>query len=171
MQEIANIGEKEYQISKCKIKKGSPLYGNQVIPACRDSIILIFNLYILIFAVVSGCGGIGRRAGFRCLCPSGRGGSTPLIRIVLVFRVAYAACQIAPHKQKTRTYSELISIGPKLVHIHLPRLMLARLSLLAHQLQTVNVPNKPENDWVESTMDTSGREEFHCRTADAFVKG
>ncbi len=29
-----------------------------------------------------GCGGIGRRAGFRCLCPSGRGGSTPLIRIM-----------------------------------------------------------------------------------------
>ena len=27
-----------------------------------------------------GCGGIGRRAGFRCLCPQGRGGSTPLIR-------------------------------------------------------------------------------------------
>ena len=28
-----------------------------------------------------GCGGIGRRAGFRCLWASARGGSTPLIRI------------------------------------------------------------------------------------------
>jgi hypothetical protein len=28
-----------------------------------------------------GCGGIGRRAGFRCLCPSGRGGSSPLSRM------------------------------------------------------------------------------------------
>ena len=28
----------------------------------------------------SGCGGIGRRAGFRSQCPQGRGGSSPLIR-------------------------------------------------------------------------------------------
>ena len=28
-----------------------------------------------------GCGGIGRRARFRSVCPSGRGGSSPLIRI------------------------------------------------------------------------------------------
>ena len=35
-----------------------------------------------------GCGGIGRRAGFRCLCPLGRGGSTPLIRIGLSYRIA-----------------------------------------------------------------------------------
>src|SRR5688500_5735100 len=30
-----------------------------------------------------GCGGIGRRARFRSVCPSGRGGSSPLIRIFL----------------------------------------------------------------------------------------
>src|SRR5688500_14773022 len=30
-----------------------------------------------------GCGGIGRRARFRSVCPSGRGGSSPLIRIVV----------------------------------------------------------------------------------------
>ncbi len=35
-----------------------------------------------------GCGGIGRRAGFRCLWASARGGSTPLIRIGLAYRIA-----------------------------------------------------------------------------------
>jgi hypothetical protein len=59
--EIVNIQRKKikYQNVRCKIKK--------VIPTCRDSTILTSYLYILIFAVVSGCGGTGRRAGFRCL--------------------------------------------------------------------------------------------------------
>src|SRR3954468_17785771 len=31
-------------------------------------------------AAARGCGGIGRRARFRSVCPKGRGGSSPLIR-------------------------------------------------------------------------------------------
>ncbi len=40
-----------------------------------------------------GCGGIGRRAGFRCLWALARGGSTPLIRIkpVAVSQSLYAS--------------------------------------------------------------------------------
>jgi hypothetical protein len=35
----------------------------------------------LVFVSYCGCGGTGRRAGFRCLWALARGGSTPLIRI------------------------------------------------------------------------------------------
>ena len=41
------------------------------------------NLDIRDSETCRGCGGIGRRAGFRCLWASARGGSTPLIRISL----------------------------------------------------------------------------------------
>ena len=72
----------KYQNVKGKIK--------EIIPAWRDSTILIrqmcggliFYLYVLIFALLSGCGGTGRRAGFRCLWAYTRVGSTPIIRIL-----------------------------------------------------------------------------------------
>src|SRR3954454_7335445 len=46
-----------------------------------------------------GCGGIGRRARFRSVCPSGRGGSSPLIRtltrILLLTAAALAAVSLS----------------------------------------------------------------------------
>ncbi len=42
-----------------------------------------------------GCGGTGRRAGFRCLCPSGRGGSTPLSRIGIDGGIARVEVEMA----------------------------------------------------------------------------
>ncbi len=53
--------------------------GFKLISFCAkilDEPVRIFNNLIL----PRGCGGIGRRAGFRCLWASARGGSTPLIR-------------------------------------------------------------------------------------------
>ena len=61
-----------------------------VSPPCSDSarnVIMAFPLdsrplgHLLFSGATNrGCGGIGRRARFRFLCPQGRGGSTPLIR-------------------------------------------------------------------------------------------
>ena len=67
-----------------------------------------------------GCGGIGRRAGFRCLWALAHGGSTPLIRIVLVSRVSYSVCRIAyisrnnrSHNKKTRAYTKFNRYRPR----------------------------------------------------------
>ena len=58
-------------------------------------------------------GGIGRRAGFRCLCPSGRGGSTPFIRIKLV---SWAFHAIAPPRQeKQGPTPNPTGIGPEII--------------------------------------------------------
>jgi hypothetical protein len=56
-----------------------------------------------------GCGGIGRRAGFRCLWALARGGSTPLIRIGLVSHKPHVT--LPP--QKTRTYTKLDWYRPR----------------------------------------------------------
>ncbi len=43
-----------------------------------------------------GCGGIGRRAGFRCLFPYGSGGSTPLIRIIFPDKSDFVLARNSP---------------------------------------------------------------------------
>ena len=45
-----------------------------------------------------GCGGIGRRARFRSVCPSGRGGSSPLIRIAAVPEARLLALERPPRE-------------------------------------------------------------------------
>ena len=49
--------------------------------------IAVFLLRIAVLAIPSfstrASGGIGRRAGFRCLCPSGREGSSPFLRTLI----------------------------------------------------------------------------------------